>query len=52
MTLIDPSNYDGTSEHGFTINCFTSTYKQWLPSAKDGDVLILRCVKVRLHPWI
>ncbi|KAF8163505.1 hypothetical protein B0H34DRAFT_695665 [Crassisporium funariophilum] len=47
--LVDPSNCDvGTSTWSkeLKINCFTKKYKEWLPNPQDGDVIILRSVKV------
>lgn len=46
MSLVDPTNYN-THSSGLKINCFTKRYKEWLPHAEEGEVLILRNVKVR-----
>ena len=48
LDLVDPSNYN-THRSGFKINCFTKRQKEWLPHPEEGDVLILRNVKVWLQ---
>lgn len=51
FSLLDPSVLDSfggvlyTSSPGIKINCFMRV-EQWLPNPKQGDVILLRQVKV------
>ncbi|KJA18611.1 hypothetical protein HYPSUDRAFT_89942 [Hypholoma sublateritium FD-334 SS-4] len=46
LDLVDPSNYY-THRSGFKVNCFTKRHKEWLPHPEEGDVLVLRNVKIK-----
>jgi hypothetical protein len=54
LTLVDPSNLNVNNHSGFVdglgcqVNCFTAKYEGWLPSPRNGDVLLLRGVKVSI----
>ncbi|KAF8969864.1 hypothetical protein BDZ97DRAFT_1793052 [Flammula alnicola] len=45
INIVDPSNYHPHGS-GLKINCFTKRHKEWLPHPEEGDVLILRQVKI------
>ena len=51
FSLLDPSVLDSfggvlyTNDAGIKINCFMKV-EQWLPNPKEGDVILLRHVKV------
>ncbi|KAJ7172132.1 hypothetical protein C8R46DRAFT_1084903 [Mycena filopes] len=51
IRIVDPSNCDeayiSTKYEGLTVNCFTPSYQQWLPTAAPGNVIILHQIKVK-----
>ncbi|KAF7337988.1 Telo-bind domain-containing protein [Mycena venus] len=52
LRVVDPSNCDESyrpSKEGLMVNCFAKTYKEWLPSANVGSVVVLRNVKTSLR---
>ncbi|KAH7923468.1 hypothetical protein BV22DRAFT_1068672 [Leucogyrophana mollusca] len=48
--LVDPSNVDAESTYfdctGLAVNCFQKKYAEWLPSVKQGDIVILRKLRI------
>ncbi|KAF7311428.1 Telo-bind domain-containing protein [Mycena kentingensis (nom. inval.)] len=42
FTIVDPSLAAGK---GIDVNCFTPTYREWLPAVKPGVVVVLRNLK-------
>ncbi|KAJ7709492.1 hypothetical protein B0H17DRAFT_1324419 [Mycena rosella] len=50
LRVVDPSNCIESfppAKEGFTVNCFTKKYAQWLPAAQEGDIIILHNVKAQ-----
>ncbi|KAJ6618805.1 hypothetical protein B0H10DRAFT_2028043 [Mycena sp. CBHHK59/15] len=51
LRIVDPSNCIESfppSYEGFTVNCFTKKYEQWLPAAAVGDIIILHKIKTSI----
>ncbi|KAJ7685518.1 hypothetical protein DFH06DRAFT_1158715 [Mycena polygramma] len=55
LRIVDPTNCDesfrsnGSGTEGFMVNCFTTKYAKWLPSASEGSVMILQNIKTSMH---
>ena len=49
FSIVDPSTVDSGLQ-SVTVNCFQKKYTEWLPQVQKGDVVILRKLKVSLHP--
>ena len=47
FTIVDESTVN-RGEPRLVVNCFQKKYVEWLPQANEGDVVILRNLKVRL----
>ena len=51
LNLIDPSNFlpsDAIRYRGgvgLSVNLFTRKYPEWLPTPKEGDVILLKTIK-------
>ncbi|KAI6109680.1 hypothetical protein F5141DRAFT_1116076 [Pisolithus sp. B1] len=48
FTIVDPSiaSGNGLSAVGVGVTCFQKTYVEWLPQVAEGDVVILRKLKI------
>ena len=51
ISIVDPTNYTGHGS-GFKVNCYTKRHKEWLPHPEEGEILILRNVKVSVYKKI
>ncbi|KAJ6531307.1 hypothetical protein B0H19DRAFT_1191176 [Mycena capillaripes] len=55
LRIVDPFNCDESlnvtrpGTEGLLINCFTKKYKEWLPTAREGSVIILHEIKAAIN---
>ncbi|KAJ6537084.1 hypothetical protein B0H19DRAFT_1182481 [Mycena capillaripes] len=58
LRIVDPSNCEESlyvtrpGTEGLLINCFTKKYKEWLPTSREGSVIILRGIKATTNSGV